>query len=90
MPKRYKQQMNIGGKECWVTGKTLKELLEGYLQLCLQEGTVMPGIIRHIEKPKPKAPLVTAQGLIHGTARKRPRSVHTPKFLPIFSQYEHL
>ena len=57
MPKRYKQQMNIGGKECWVTGKTLKELLEGYLQLCLQEGTVMPGIIRNMEKPKPKEPL---------------------------------
>ena len=52
MPERYKQKMKVNGKERWVTGRTLKDLLEGYLELCLQEGTVVPGFLVKTEKPQ--------------------------------------
>lgn len=45
MPTRYKQKMSIGGEDHWITGYTLKDLLEGYLALCIKEGTVVPGFI---------------------------------------------
>ena len=45
MPKRYKQKMTVEGKEHWVTGSTLQDLLESYLELCISEGTVVPGFI---------------------------------------------
>ena len=52
LPKRYKQSVNIDGDECWVTGRTLKDLLEAYLELCLDKGVVMPGIVRAETKPE--------------------------------------
>lgn len=57
MPTRYKQKMKIDGQEYWVTGKTLKDLLENYLELCVQEGTVVPGFISSISE-KSTSPLI--------------------------------
>ena len=57
MPKRYKQKVTIDGQDHWVTGYTLKDLLETYLELCIQEGTVVPGfMIKHA--PESSIPLV--------------------------------
>ena len=52
MPKRYKQMMTINGEDHWVSGATLKDLLEGYLQLCIDEGTVVPAIVMKSEDKK--------------------------------------
>ena len=45
MPKRLKQKVSINGKDHWVTGYSIKDLLETYLNLCIREGTVVPGIV---------------------------------------------
>ena len=45
MPKRLKQKVSINGKDHWVTGYSMKDLLETYLNLCIREGTVVPGIV---------------------------------------------
>lgn len=42
MPARYKQKVKLGGEDHWVTGRTLKDLLEAYLELCIEQGTVKP------------------------------------------------
>ena len=42
MPTRYKQKVTLGGEDHWVTGRTLKDLLEAYLELCIEQGTVKP------------------------------------------------
>lgn len=53
MPKRYKQQMTIDGKDHWVTGATLQDLLVNYLDLCISEGTVVPGfVVKGMEQQK--------------------------------------
>ena len=57
MPKRYKQKVNIDGEEHWVTGRTLKDLLEAYLELCVDQGKVVPAIMLRSEE-KPEAPLL--------------------------------
>lgn len=57
MPTRYKQRMTVEGQEHWVTGYSLKDLLENYLKLCIQEGTVLPGVIAKIPE-KVSSPLV--------------------------------
>ena len=44
MPTRYKQKVHIGGEDHWVTGRTLKDLLEAYLELCIDQGTVTPNL----------------------------------------------
>lgn len=44
MPKRYKEQVTVDGQKRWVTGRTLQELLEGYLELCLDAGIVQPAL----------------------------------------------
>lgn len=44
MPTRYKQKVRIGGEDHWVTGRTLKDLLEVYLELCIEQGTVTPNL----------------------------------------------
>lgn len=56
MPARYKQKMCVEGQDHWVTGATLKDLLENYLQLCIKEGTVMPGFLAKISEA-PSSPL---------------------------------
>lgn len=56
MPERYKQKMPVNGKDKWVTGRTLKDLLEAYLDLCLKEGTVLPGFLKEIPE-KATSPL---------------------------------
>ena len=48
MPTRYKTRTNINGEEHWVTGRTLKDLLEAYLELYIREGTVMPAFISQV------------------------------------------
>lgn len=48
VPTRYKQKVSINNQERWVTGKTLKDLLESYLDLCIKEGTVLPGFLSTI------------------------------------------
>ena len=45
MPERYKQKVNVDGKEHWVTGRSLKDILDAYLELCIREGTVVPGFV---------------------------------------------
>lgn len=55
MSTRYKQKMIVDGKDHWVTGYTLRDLLENYLDLCIREGTVMPGFLASV--PKQTAPL---------------------------------
>lgn len=45
MPKHYKQKMTVDGNDHWVTGGSLKDILENYLKLCIQEGTVVPGFL---------------------------------------------
>lgn len=50
MPTRYKQKMTLNGQDKWVTGRTLKDLLEAYLDLCIKEGTVAPGFLLHAQK----------------------------------------
>lgn len=57
MPERYKQKVEINGENHWVTGKSLKDLLEAYLTLCIEEGTVVPGFLKREEKTS-SAPLV--------------------------------
>lgn len=42
MPKRYKELVTVNGQERWVTGKTLKDLLEAYLTLCIDAEAVYP------------------------------------------------
>lgn len=50
MSSRYKQKMEVNGKDHWVTGRTLKDLLEGYLELCIKEGTVVPGFLKVVQE----------------------------------------
>ena len=57
MPTRYKQKMTLNGEEKWVTGRTLKDLLEAYLELCIKEGTVAPGFLLHA-KQESNAPIL--------------------------------
>lgn len=45
MPKRYKQSIIIDGVTHWITGTTLKSLLEAYLALCIDQGIVHPSIV---------------------------------------------
>ena len=44
MPKRFKEQVNVNGQKRWVTGRTISDLLEGYLNLCLDAGVVLPAL----------------------------------------------
>ena len=57
MPKRYKQSVDIDGKTHWVTGRTLKDLLEAYLELCIDQGVVMPPIVLKGQE-KPNTPVL--------------------------------
>lgn len=45
MSKRYKQAITIDGTTHWISGKTIKSLLEAYLALCIEEGVVLPPIV---------------------------------------------
>lgn len=42
MPKRYKEQIELNGEKRWITGKSIKELLEAYLTICIDSGIVAP------------------------------------------------
>ena len=58
MPARYKQKVHLNGEDHWVTGKTLSDILEAYLNLCLQEGTVVPGIVSKEDNKDADTPTV--------------------------------
>lgn len=51
MPERYKQKVEIDGNDFWVTGRTLGDLLEAYLELCIKEGKVLPGFAKVEAEP---------------------------------------
>lgn len=60
MPTRYKQKVQLHGEDHWVTGRTLKDLLEAYLELCIKEGTVTPNLGRET----PQMPTLTVSSYL--------------------------
>lgn len=58
MPKRFKEQVNVNGQNRWVTGRTLSDLLEGYLNLCLDAGIVLPALDNSTAGIKPSEPVL--------------------------------
>lgn len=59
MPKRYKEQVNINGQKRWITGATVSDLLEAYLNICLDAGIVRTGI----GEPQQTTPVLFGQYL---------------------------
>lgn len=42
MPKRFKEYVEVNGNKRWITGKTLSDLLEAYLNFCIDSEAVQP------------------------------------------------
>lgn len=42
MPKRYKELVEVNGEKRWLTGKSIHDLLEAYLTLCIDAEAVAP------------------------------------------------
>ena len=45
MTQRLKQQVQINGTSRWITGKSIQDLLESYLSLCISNGVVVPPVV---------------------------------------------
>jgi len=56
MPERYKQQVELDGESRWVTGKTIKDLLDSYLSMCIETGKVVPGFVMEAKEKESECP----------------------------------
>lgn len=54
MPKRYKEQVEVNGEKRWLTGKSIHDLLEAYLTLCIDSGAVIPILSPGLAKVSPQ------------------------------------
>lgn len=57
MPKRYKELVELNGEKRWLTGKSIHDLLEAYLTLCVDAGVVAPVLSPGLANIAPKTVL---------------------------------
>jgi len=46
---RHKQQVTVNGTTKWLTGNNMQDIMNSYLEFCLQQGVVAPPIARPVE-----------------------------------------
>lgn len=57
MPKRYKELVELNGEKRWLTGKSIHDLLEAYLTICVDAGVVAPVLSPGLANIAPKTVL---------------------------------
>lgn len=57
MPKRYKELIELNGEKRWITGKSIHDLLQAYLTLCIDAQVVAPILSPGLKKIEPKTVL---------------------------------
>ena len=57
MPKRYKELIEVNGEKRWLTGKSIHDLLEAYLTICIDSGIVAPILSPGLANLSPKTVL---------------------------------